>query len=151
MDNYSVAGTHVAHQNIDGEVIVVDLVNGIYFSITGSGSIIWQHLVNGYSVDQIVNHMLLTHDASRKEIETAVEKLVQQLVTESLLVQRKEDAVPAPLPVPSDNFVKEAFQPVTFEKYTDMDAALMLDPIHDTDESGWPCQPAGAVESPTTK
>jgi len=149
MDSYRVAGSHVAHQNIDGEVIVVDLLKGIYFSITGSGSIIWQHLVNGHSVNQIVDHMLHSHDASRQDIEIAVDKLVQQSLDESLLV--KSEAVAVPFPAPSGNIVREAFEPVNFEKYTDMDAALMLDPIHDTDESGWPCQPVGAVESSTVR
>jgi len=148
MDSYSVAGSHVAHQNIDGEVIVVDLLKGIYFSITGSGSIIWQHLVNGHSVDQIADHMLLSHDASRQDIEAAVDKLAKQLLDDSLLVKNEEGAVPVPFPVPSGDIVRKAFEPVNFEKYTDMDAALMLDPIHDTDESGWPCQAVGAVESP---
>ena len=31
-----------------------------------------------------------------------------------------------------------AFQKPTFEKYTDMQQLLLLDPIHDVDDTGWP-------------
>jgi len=141
-ESYKVAGIHVAHQIIDGELIVVDLLQGIYFSITGSGSTIWQHLVTGHAVDQIVNHMLLCYDASRTEIEATVDKLIQQLLDESLLTKSEEPAIP--LAVPAADVVKRPFEPVKFEKYTDMDAALMLDPVHDTDESGWP---AGTIDT----
>jgi hypothetical protein len=38
--------------------------------------------------------------------------------------------------------VPAPFQPPLFEKFTDMEAMLLLDPVHDVDDEGWPHMPA---------
>jgi hypothetical protein len=38
-----------------------------------------------------------------------------------------------------------SFEPPTLEHYTDMEYFLLLDPIHEVDESGWPHAPAAGA------
>jgi len=140
MQSYKIAGIHVAHQNIDGEVIAVNLLAGFYFSISGSGPIIWDRVISGASRSQIVEHLSYVYDASRAEIEEAVDVLVQHLLYESLIIKSDHMASNKSPTLPQDGLVKQPFEPATFEKYTDMDRALVLDPIHDSAETGWPNQ-----------
>jgi len=42
------------------------------------------------------------------------------------------------MPVAEDRADNARFQPPTLNKYTDMRDMLLLDPIHDVGESGWP-------------
>lgn len=44
----------------------------------------------------------------------------------------------APLLAPSDDDGAAEFPAPRLERYTDMQDLLLLDPIHDVDERGWP-------------
>ena len=65
-----------------------------------------------------------------------VAAFLDSLVTEGLLVAQSESATPpALLDLPGD---AGPFTVPGFEKFTDMQDLLLLDPIHDVDETGWP-------------
>jgi hypothetical protein len=76
------------------------------------------------------------------EIVSAVDAFVEQLVQKTLIVPRdaddqlKADASELLTAKP----VPQAFAPPTLEQYTDMQELLLLDPIHEVDEQGWPLQ-----------
>jgi hypothetical protein len=63
------------------------------------------------------------------------------LSTEGLVVPLEEDAASPdstnrqPLPEPS------GFEPPVLEKFTDMQDLILLDPVHEVDERGWPHVP----------
>jgi hypothetical protein len=147
---YKTAGLHVVHQNIVGEVIIVDLRAGTYFSLTETASFIWEALINEFTRDEIVAEVFNVFDGGREEVDTSVDQLLEQLVAEKLIVtaeptdQNRPDVMNMAPPVEKRPFVKPVLQ-----KYTDMEDILVLDPIHDFDDAGWPNVPNTKAESHT--
>jgi hypothetical protein len=125
----------VTHQVIDGEVIILNLDNGYYYSLADSAAIIWQSL-NGAPLQDVVASVARFYDANPNEIETKTAEFLGQLAAESLIVAVDEwpfeivtlDAPPSRI----------AFKAPVFEKYTEMSDLLLVDPIHDVDDYGWP-------------
>jgi hypothetical protein len=125
----------IAHETVDGEVVILDQARGLYFSLTGAGTVIWAHLVAPASVDAITGALAARYDRPRAEIEVAVAALVDALAADGLVVP----AGPGP-DLTAVALVSErvAWAPPRLERFTDLQALLLLDPVHDVDEAGWP-------------
>jgi hypothetical protein len=131
----------VVHETIDGEVILIALQSGCYYSLDGAGAEIWQALAAGRSLEETVEELERRYQADPGQIEAAVSVLVAELVAERLL-HRAEPRVPSgnggpPLPS-AGNGARTAFDPPILAKYTDMQDFLLVDPVHEVDDAGWP-------------
>ena len=138
----------VVGQVIDGEAVVINLQTGAYYSLVGSAAAIWEALERELPPSLVRDSLEARFSTSRDEIDRALEEFVDVLRGEGLVVDSAGapaaavgDAV-AGLPSPS---ARTVFEPPVLAKYTDMQELLLLDPIHDTDDTGWP-QPAGRAE-----
>lgn len=133
----------VVHETIDGEVILIQLETGNYYSLGGSGAEIWALLREGRSTEQIAERLRGSFDAPPGQVEDVVERLTIALVAEGLLEQGGDGPTVTILP---NGEVRERvpFVEPSLEKYTDMQDFLLVDPIHEVGEAGWPhTQPAG--------
>jgi hypothetical protein len=133
----------VADQTIDNETIIINFQNGAYYSTADTGSVIWEQIASGASVDQIVS-LFTRHGADQHTtIEQAVRDFVADLERESLIValERPPAAVDPAEPAGLSGG-REGYQSPVLERFTDMQDLLLLDPIHDVDEQGWPTRKA---------
>lgn len=125
---YTTAGTAIIYELLDDEVIIANLDAGIYYSIRGSGILIWQLLMAGYTLPSIEALFAEKYGAL-----SSLHLFVERLVQEGLLVaQQNSSPIACALSWPA------SFSPPTFERYDEMKNLLMLDPIHEVDEQGWP-------------
>jgi hypothetical protein len=125
---YTTAGTEIIYELLEDEVIVANLDAGIYYSIRNSGVLIWQLLLAGHSLLSIES--LFTEKYGPL---SSITPFVNRLIEENLLTP-KEDVSLTPL-----SFSWPAtFSMPTLERYDEMKNLLMLDPIHEVDEQGWP-------------
>ena len=137
----------VIHQTLEGEVIVVNLDTGTYYSLDGVAAAIWGELERGASVEETVERAVGRYGAPGPLVEPAVTRFVEELVREELIVTANGAGGPGPAPAtpaaaggsPPTHFA----EPV-LHKYTDMQELLLLDPIHEVDEQGWPHSLDGA-------
>ena len=76
----------------------------------------------------------------KEEIESTILAFVAELINESLLVKATEELPPDDTSEIEELLKKSAknFTPPKVNKYSDMQDLLLLDPIHDVDEKGWP-------------
>lgn len=135
MISYEPSGPGIVHQEIEGEVIVVDLQKGHYYSLTGTAVPIWKSLLRGCAPSGVVRELCGIYSGDPSDIERGVTDLVMALEGERLIVKAEREPAP-PQDVAMEPRVP--FSPPQFQKYTDMEDVLVLDPIHDVDESGWP-------------
>jgi hypothetical protein len=133
----------VIHQTLEGEVIVVNLESGTYYSIAGTGAEVWNALESGATVEQAIERMLGGYEADRARVEPAVTRFVDELLSEELIIpdDSSNGAGQAAPAVPRDAL--RPFADPVLSKYTDMQELLMLDPIHEVDEQGWPNRQTG--------
>jgi Coenzyme PQQ synthesis protein D (PqqD) len=133
------ASANVHSKVFDDEVVILDMKSGTYFSLRGSGVDIWRLVEANASVAMISEALGERYDASSTEIETALDSLLGELAESGLLVadaslDPSRPAVPAAEKIP--------FAEPQIERFTDMQELLLLDPIHEVDDSGWPHTPA---------
>jgi coenzyme PQQ synthesis protein D (PqqD) len=132
-----VTSPNAMHETIDGETIVIDLSIGTYFSLRGSGPVIWNALASGSSSEAIVETLAAAYEASHEEIAGAAAAFLARLEEERLIV-KGNGAGPAGDAGPNHAGPRAPFEPPQLERYDDLQDIILLDPVHMVDEQGWP-------------
>ena len=145
-ERFQVNKPKVINEIIDGEAIIVNLDNGNYYSTDKVGAVIWNLLENGSAQQQIVETLAQQYTGSPVAMAEGVRKLITELQHEGLIVPQQEKE-PSTNGATSQNPTQETqaqngekplFETPVLHKYNDMQDLLLLDPIHDVDETGWP-------------
>jgi len=135
---YVVRSPAVVHETIDGEAVIINLESGAYFSAEGASAIAWQQIAGGASAADLIAVIGERYEGGAAEIETAVAQFVAQLSQEGLIRPAEPaEGAPAAAPAPPPA-AKPAFKELSLRIFTDLQELLLLDPIHDVDEVGWP-------------
>lgn len=125
----------VSHESFEDEILVINLKNGNYYSLLGTAIPAWLLLAKGASVPEVSETLARGSQADLALVSAAVGRFVDELEKENLLVRVPYAVPPATLPaVP----LPKAFSPPKFDRYTDMQQLLLMDPIHEVDDTGWP-------------
>jgi hypothetical protein len=132
---------NVVHETVDGEVIVIDLTNGSYYSLAGSGPTIWEMLAAGASAPEICAALKSGFEAEPDVIEASVSSLLARLRENELVTVDGESSAPLEVHGNGNGAAREPFAPPVFERYTDMKDYFLLDPIHEVGPTGWPNKP----------
>jgi hypothetical protein len=149
-ERFRINSPKVVHEIIDGEVVIVHLVKGHYYSLVKTGADIWSGIERGMSGERILEEMVRRYEGEQADIEKAVSNMIKKLEEEELIVVAETDesdstTVAAGAIEAKANPEKLSFEPPKLEKYTDMEDLLLLDPIHEVDETGWPNVKPAAV------
>jgi len=132
----------VLQEKIEGEVIVVHVLTGSYYSLLGSGAAIWSEIIRGVEAETIIDQFVASGSENRDTISAEVHRFLGELQDEQLVVVSESEATVAPSP--SDAPAAEglvSFEPPSLQKYSDMQELLLVDPIHEVDSGGWPLKP----------
>jgi hypothetical protein len=133
----------VVHETIDGEVILIHMETGFYYSLEGSGSEIWDALVAGGATDEIARRLRARYVAPPGDIEDAVSAIAEELREERLLDRAPEPSTNGategnPSTQNGGAAPLEEFVPPLLHRYTDMADFMLVDPIHEVEDAGWP-------------
>ncbi len=128
----------VVYETIEDETIVINMRTGTYYSLRESGSELWSQIELGVDRRRLVAYALGRWDGGTDEIEAGVAELVDELLSEGLVVEiaaQKEGATAA---VPATS-ARTPFAAPVLERFTDMQVFMLVDPLHDVDaDAGWP-------------
>jgi len=137
------AGQDVVSEEIDGEVIIVNLNNGNYYSLAESAAVIWAAIREHATLQEMQDRLHLRYSGETGVINQSLDDLIRALEGEQLIIRQTASGSGAEARTfategkPPDQ--KEAFRPPVFERFTDMEDLLLLDPVHETeDDKGWP-------------
>lgn len=133
---YRINAPTVASKVIEGEAVLIHFTSGNYYSTDQTGAAIVDRL-DGRTVAEVAEALSQMYEGDADAIAEAVSGFVDRLGTEGLVVETEaEPAGPLPEATPAGPFVAPDLQ-----RYADLQDLLVLDPIHDTDEAGWPLTP----------
>lgn len=142
LEYLKVSEPNVVHETIEGETILLNLGTGNYYSIEWPGTAIWDLLVETGDAEGIRRAFVKANIDKQKEVDEAYTKFIENLIEEELVVTVENgDASTFTIDENSEKeFSKAAskLDKLTINKYSDMQDMLLLDPIHDVDEKGWP-------------
>lgn len=124
----------VISNSIGGEVIIINLDSGFYYSLNPSAGALWEALLQGFGAEeicealQIMGHPLVASGCS------AIDKFIAELLQEELIIPcNTTPATPLDL-----SALDSLSDPPAMERFEDMQELLVLDPIHEVGEAGWP-------------
>jgi hypothetical protein len=141
MQFYEVNAPGVVFERFEDETVLIQLDSGRYYTLDRVGSLVWELLARPLAVGGVAAALARAFRTEPVAVEAAVRELIGQLEGEQLLRPRTDAAAGEPgdptLEVPEG----AAFAPPRLTRYDDMQEILLLDPVHDVDERGWPSAP----------
>lgn len=137
----SSASPNIGARSFGDEVVVANFVTGVYYSLFGSAAQIWDGLMAGQPLDRVAREVAAVAGIDAAEFAPAAEKLVADLLAEKLIEEGAPADTLAWVPAPPE---EPGYGLPVLERFTDMQDLLLLDPVHDVEEMGWPhAAPAG--------
>jgi hypothetical protein len=133
----------VIHENFDDEVVIINLDTGNYYSFDRIGAGVWSLLEAGASFAEVIQRAVERYQGDRAEIENLLQSFIKELQKEELIIalDTPEDMIPdcvVAQGIVAPGTEKPVFKAPVMQKFTDMQDLLLLDPIHEVDEKGWP-------------
>lgn len=143
-DRLRVSEPGVAARVIDGEAILINLTNGLYYSLAGSGASIWSLIEDGHSLEAIATALAGLSGVSLDRVRRDVRRLASELLEEELVRVADED--PSPPVEPPEARMPGAYEAPRLVKYDDMAKILVADPPLPRFLEASPCGPADNSE-----
>lgn len=117
--------------------MIVNLDSGRYYSLQDAGAAMWNALIAGATVDDVVEMLAHRYETDQDTLQRSTIALIDELLREELIAVRS--IAPTWLaPTSVNGRESRPFHPPTLQTYTDMQDLLLLDPIHEVDDAGWP-------------
>jgi hypothetical protein len=73
--------------NVEGEVVLLDASNSLYYFVNETGGRLWSALREGTTRDELVRLLREEHDVSEAQADTDISAFVEQLASAGLLDQ----------------------------------------------------------------
>jgi len=89
---YHINDAEIIHELIDGEVMLLNLTNGNYFSLDNVGVIIWEMISQNCTVEVLIEAIAGFDSANKDSMEAAIRQVVAQMIEEGLIIPVENDA-----------------------------------------------------------
>ncbi|WP_244547521.1 PqqD family protein [Bradyrhizobium sp. OK095] len=125
-------------QQFDSEVVLANYQNGVYYNLDGSAAQVWLGLKANRTVEEIGSAVATATAGDVPSITQQVQAFVDSMLAEGLIAEgvadaRSEASIEAWAPVLSGAFVAPEFQ-----RFDNLRELLLMDPVHDAGDEGWP-------------
>lgn len=132
--NYVLNDSKMFADVTDGIAIVINSETGIYYGMNGFGTAVYENLVNGASVEEILASIKAL-DGSPSDIEAKLNNFIKAMLDNELIVEAPSGSAKVEISAEvakDDNFELEV------KEYNDAQELLLADPIHEVkEEEGW--------------
>jgi hypothetical protein len=137
--HYRSNGPRFVDETIDGEALVMDMVKGSYYSCVGASAFAWNALARGVPVDDLTAMLAARYELDEQDARPDVDAFVESLLTEEMLVPDVNTPDAPPTRAILDALVPQPeYRALTLERFDDLADLILLDPVHDVTEAGWP-------------
>lgn len=132
--SYRARHEDISCERLDGDVIAVNLATGAYFSLSGSAADVWTAAVSGAPSTTWLARLDEAYGTpvSREDVAHLLSACVEHGLVEPM--EANMDDLP---PLPADLDRSRWLSPV-LEVFTDLQDLILVDPIHDAGDLGWP-------------
>ena len=137
---YSINRDKVIFEKFDYEIILINLENGNYFSIQQVAQIIWELIEKGLDRSSVISTIAKTYNTTFEKIENDLTEFFEELLKESLISITEFANNVFDSNVKDETIEKQnkPYSKPVLEIYKDMQDLILLDPIHEVDDTGWP-------------
>lgn len=125
-------------QQFDSEVVLANYQNGVYYNLDGSAAQIWLGLKVNRTVEEIGSALAAATGGDAASITPQVQAFVDSMLAEGLIANGTPEAgietsIETWAPV-----LPGAFTAPQFQRFDNLRELLLMDPVHDSGEEGWP-------------
>lgn len=78
---------NVLFQKVDNETVILEPETGQYFTLDPIGTFMIENLQLGLTLSQVTENVLKTYKASKNEVETDLQDLINNMVSQGLLME----------------------------------------------------------------
>lgn len=131
----------VIYETYDDEVVLINMDSGNYYSLNRTAGRAWASIERRATAQEIAQELRRDYACNGVQVEDELLRFVQELHQEGLIVPDEEAASVPAAPAAAAAAQRPPFEAPVLQKFSDMADLLLLDPIHEVDENGWPHQP----------
>lgn len=140
MSAYTIPRERIVYEVLNSEVIVVDFSTGNYYALIHIAKLVWQIIEQKATLETIAQYlseqkMCIEAGKNRDAILADLKSFFRELL-ENQLIEPISDGVSLEIILPIPDGWK--YDPPRLQKYTDVQSLLLLDPVHEVSEFGWP-------------
>ena len=135
----------VIFERFDEEVVAINMDKGTYHSMAGSAADAFMLLSEEATAGELAGVLSNKYAATPEEIEAALAPFLEQLRNEQLIVPVEIRKPRDPLRI-AGNESGLPFAAPSLQAFRDLEGLLLLDPVHEVDDEGWP--PPAEPKSP---
>ncbi|MDI6743430.1 MAG: PqqD family protein [Smithella sp.] len=134
---YEINAPAVISEPMEDEVVVINLDNGCYYNLNKTAAQVWNFLDQGYSLNSIASSAEKFYPGETESIRSDFKEFVKRLIDEQLVreIEGRNGSE-----MNAEGFDGQTYEKPDFEKFSDMQEMLLLDPIHEVSDEGWPHQ-----------
>jgi hypothetical protein len=118
----------VAAKVMDGEAILINLSNGIYYSMDKAGGLVWEMVEGRRSIEEMASCIVARYEVSAEQARADVERLMEELVQENLVAEAEDGSAASGVSEPEGATEKLPYEAPKLNIYRDMGDLLALDP-----------------------
>jgi len=118
----------VACEIVDSEAVIINLSNGMYYTMDQVGAEVWRMIEEGRSVRAMAEVLASGYSVPVGDALADLEEVAQELLQEELVVTDDGGADPNQAPAADPPAAAGAYRKPTLAKYSDMSEVLALDP-----------------------
>jgi hypothetical protein len=122
--------SEVAAKIMDGEAILINLTDGMYYSMDHVGGLVWELVETGPSLREIVDAVTAHYETTPDRADADVRRLIQELLGAGLVRIGPAAAAAGTAPRREPPAARLAYEPPRLDAYSDMADLLALDPPH---------------------
>jgi hypothetical protein len=140
MTAYMIDKSRFVFEQFDKEMVLINLEDGLYFNISDTGTEVLHLLEQGLSVAEILD-VLSARYVNKDELPALVEGFVAELGKQGILLPLPQGAPASSVSTAKEtprNGAETSFAPPVLTRYDDMQEILLIDPIHQVSDQGWP-------------
>lgn len=133
MTNYKLNDEKMFADVTDGVAIIINSETGIYYGMNSFGTNVYENIVNGASIEDILAKLKTI--GATNDIEKEFNKFVQIMLDKELLISA--DSSSSEVNIDEDLAKEDNFE-LSINEYNDAQEMLLTDPIHEVkEETGW--------------
>ena len=127
VSRFEVNEKEVSAKVIDGEVIIINLARGVYYSLDKTGAASWVLITGGHSLDESAEILSSHYSVPIEQVRADLARLLGDLVDQKL-VMPVEGVRKSFQHVPLDPPAGDPYETPVLNTYDDMTDVLALDP-----------------------
>lgn len=139
MQSYRIPRPRIVYEVLNTEVIAIDFNTGTYYALLHAAKQVWQLIEQQIPLNQMAQIISDHYKHEFSEVLADVRQFIEQLL-ENGLIELADETSNSPGSINAMQLDSQGwkYDPPKLLTYMDVQDLLLLDPIHEVAEVGWP-------------